>query len=218
MEFGMAPLTIDIVSDVVCPWCYLGKRRLESALEKIGVSDAVVRWRPFQLDDSIPQEGMDRQDYMSRKFGDLSRLNDVHDRLLTFGKEVGAAYDFEAILRAPNTLNAHRLIGWAGDAHVQDKVVEALFRAYFEEGQDIGDADVLVAIAANSGMDGGAIKAALASNADVESAREEMENWRRAGVSGVPFFVFDGKLAVSGAQSVDVLASAMVEAQNRPEA
>jgi predicted DsbA family dithiol-disulfide isomerase len=212
----MAPLKIDIVSDVVCPWCYLGKRRLETALTKIGVEDAVVRWRPFQLDETIPKDGIDRKDYMRRKFGDASRLRDVHDRLVGFGKEVGAAYDFEAITRAPNTLDAHRLIRWAGEANKQDAVVEALFRAYFEQGKDIGDADVLAAIAADAGMDGEAIRAALASNTDVDSAREEMESWRRAGVSGVPFFVFDGKLAVSGAQSVDVLASAIVEAQHRP--
>jgi predicted DsbA family dithiol-disulfide isomerase len=212
----MAPLTIDIVSDVVCPWCYLGKRRLESALENIGVTGAVVRWRPFQLDETIPKGGMDRKDYMRRKFGDLSRLRDVHERLLTFGKEVGAAYDFEAISRAPNTLDAHRLIRWAGEANVQDAVVEALFRAYFEQGKDIGDAEVLVAIAADCGMDGEAVRTALSSIQDVESAREEMDGWRRSGVSGVPFFIFDGKLAVSGAQSVDILASAMVEAQNRP--
>ena len=214
----MAPLTIDIVSDVVCPWCYLGKRHLESALEKIRVDDAVVRWRPFQLDETIPKQGMDRNDYMRRKFGDLSRLRDVHDRLLTFGAEVGAAYDFEAIGRAPNTLDAHRLIRWAAELNAQDAVVDALFRAYFEQGKDIGDADVLVLIAQDCGMDGEAVRAALASNADQEAAREEMYGWRRAGVSGVPFFIFDGKLAVSGAQSVDVLASAMVEAQNRPEA
>jgi len=214
----MAPLTIDIVSDVVCPWCYLGKRRLESALEKIGASDAIVRWRPFQLDETIPKEGLDRKDYMRRKFGDLSRLGPVHERLLAFGKEVGADYDFDAIARAPNTLDAHRLIRWAGEAGVQDAVVEGLFRAYFEAGQDIGDTEVLVGIARDRGMDGEAVRAKLASDADVEAARQEMDGWRRAGVTGVPFFIFDGKLAVSGAQSVDVLASAMVEVLHAPQA
>ena len=213
----MSPLTIDIVSDVVCPWCYLGKRRLESALEKIGATDAVVRWRPFQLDETIPKEGLDRKDYMRRKFGDLSRLRDVHDRLLTYGKEVGAAYDFEAISHAPNTLDAHRLIRWAAEANVQDAVVDELFRAYFEQARDIGDPEVLVAIAASCGMDAEVVKASLAGSADVDAAREEMDGWRRAGVSGVPFFVFDGKLAVSGAQSVDVLVSALIEVQNRPQ-
>ena len=213
----MPPLTIDIVSDVVCPWCYLGKRRLESALEKIGANDAVVRWRPFQLDETVPKEGMDRKDYMRWKFGDLSRLEPVHDRLLAFGAEVGAAFDFEAIARAPNTLDAHRLIRWAGEAHAQDAVVDLLFRAYFEQGKDIGDADVLVAVAEAAGMDGEAVRAKLASDADVEDSHEEMDGWRRAGVSGVPFFIFEGKLAVSGAQSVDVLASAIVEASSTPE-
>jgi predicted DsbA family dithiol-disulfide isomerase len=212
----MAPLTIDIVSDVVCPWCYLGKRRLESALDKIGASDAVVRWRPFQLDETIPKEGMDRKDYMRRKFGDLARLAPVHDRLVAFGLQVGASYDFEAIARAPNTFDAHRLIRWAGEAGVQDAIVDLLFRAYFEEGKDIGDTDALVAIAEAGGMNGETVREKLASDADVESAREEMDGWRRAGVSGVPFFIFDGRIAVSGAQSVDVLASAMVEALHKP--
>jgi predicted DsbA family dithiol-disulfide isomerase len=211
----LAPLTIDIISDVVCPWCYLGKRRLEAALETLGQTDAVVRWRPFQLDETLPEEGMDRNAYMRRKFGDLSRLAPVHDRLVNFGREVGAAYDFEAITRAPNTLGAHRLIRWAAEAGVQNAVVDQLFRAYFERGEDIGDKEVLVAIAAATGMDGEDVRRRLATDDGVEATQAEIDSWRRAGVSGVPFFIFDGKLAVSGAESVEVLASAMVEAQNR---
>jgi predicted DsbA family dithiol-disulfide isomerase len=214
----VAPLTIDIVSDVVCPWCYLGKRRLEAALAKIGREDAVVRWRPFQLDETIPPEGMDRQTYMRGKFGDLSRISAVHERLLNFGEEVGAVYDFDAIARAPNTLKAHRLIRWAGEARAQDAVVDLLFKAYFEEGKDIGDDETLVEIAAAGGMDGEDVRRRLQSEVDVEAARGEMEAWRRAGVTGVPFFIFEGKLAVSGAQTVDVLASAMIEAENHPAA
>jgi predicted DsbA family dithiol-disulfide isomerase len=214
----MAPLTIDIVSDVVCPWCYLGKRRLEAALKNIGAEDAVVRWRPFQLDETIPDEGMDRQTYMRRKFGDVGRLASVHERLASFGAEVGAAYDFEAIQRAPNTLKAHRLIRWAGEAGRQDEVVELLFRAYFEQGKDIGDAAVLAEIAAAAGLDGEEARRRLESGEDVEAAQSEIEAWKRAGVTGVPFFIFDGKLAVSGAQTVDVLTSAIIEAQSRPDA
>jgi predicted DsbA family dithiol-disulfide isomerase len=214
----MAALTIDIISDVVCPWCYLGKRRLEAALEQIGAEDAVVRWRPFQLDETIPEEGLDRQTYMRRKFGDLSRLADVHQRLVSYGAEVGAAYDFDAILRAPNTLKAHRLIRWAGEAGRQDEVVELLFRAYFEQGKDIGDVAVLAEIAAAGGLDGEDARRRLTTDEDVEAAKVEIESWRRAGVTGVPFFIIDGKLALSGAQSVDVLTSAIVEAQNRPGA
>ena len=214
----MAPLTIDIVSDVVCPWCYLGKRRLEEALQKLGRTDATVRWRPFQLDESIPEQGLDRQAYMRGKFGDLSRLQSVHDRLVAYGKEVGADYDFEAIARAPNTLKAHRLIRWAGEAGVQDAVVDRLFRAYFEQGQDIGDVATLAEIAAESGLDREEIARRLASDEDEQAAQSEIDAWRRAGVTGVPFFIFNEKLAVPGAEGVDTLVAAMIEAENSPAA
>jgi predicted DsbA family dithiol-disulfide isomerase len=214
----LAPLTIDIVSDVVCPWCYLGKRRLEEALQKLGRTDATVRWRPFQLDESIPEQGLDRQAYMRGKFGDLSRLQSVHDRLVAYGKDVGAAYDFEAITRAPNTLKAHRLIRWAGEAGVQDAVVDRLFRAYFEQGQDIGDIATLADIAADSGLDREEIARRLASDEDEQAAQSEIDAWRRAGVTGVPFFIFNEKLAVPGAEGVDTLVAAMIEAENRPAA
>ena len=214
----MAPLTIDIVSDVVCPWCYLGKRRLEEALQKLGRTDATVRWRPFQLDESIPEQGLDRQAYMRGKFGDLSRLQSVHDRLVAYGKEVGADYDFEAIARAPNTLKAHRLIRWAGEAGVQDAVVDRLFRAYFEQGQDIGDVATLAEIAAESGLDREEIARRLASDEDEQAAQSEIDAWRRAGVTGVPFFIFNEKLAVPGAEGVDTLVAAMIEAENIPAA
>jgi len=214
----LAPLTIDIVSDVVCPWCYLGKRRLEEALQKLGRTDATVRWRPFQLDESIPEQGLDRQAYMRGKFGDLSRLQSVHDRLVAYGKEVGADYDFEAIARAPNTLKAHRLIRWAGEAGVQDAVVDRLFRAYFEQGQDIGDVATLAEIAAESGLDREEIARRLASDEDEQAAQSEIDAWRRAGVTGVPFFIFNEKLAVPGAEGVDTLVAAMIEADNSPAA
>jgi len=214
----LAPLTIDIVSDVVCPWCYLGKRRLEEALQKLGRTDATVRWRPFQLDESIPEQGLDRQAYMRGKFGDLSRLQSVHDRLVAYGKEVGADYDFEAIARAPNTLKAHRLIRWAGEAGVQDAVVDRLFRAYFEQGQDIGDVATLAEIAAESGLDREEIARRLASDEDEQAAQTEIDAWRRAGVTGVPFFIFNEKLAVPGAEGVDTLVAAMIEAENSPAA
>jgi len=214
----LAPLTIDIVSDVVCPWCYLGKRRLEEALQKLGRTDATVRWRPFQLDESIPEQGLDRQAYMRGKFGDLSRLQSVHDRLVAYGKEVGADYDFEAIARAPNTLKAHRLIRWAGEAGVQDAVVDRLFRAYFEQGQDIGDVATLAEIAAESGLDREEIARRLASDEDEQAAQSEIDAWRRAGVTGVPFFIFNERLAVPGAEGVDTLVAAMIEAENSPAA
>ena len=210
----MAPLNIDIVSDVVCPWCYLGKRRLEAALGEIGGEDAVVRWRPYQLDETIPPEGLDRQAYMRAKFPDQAQLDAVHQRLVAFGAKVGLAFDFAAIRRAPNTLDAHRLLGWAGESGRQGAVVDRLFKAFFEQGIDIGDIDALAKLAGECGMDAAVVREKLAHADDRDATRAEIAHWRRAGVSGVPFFIFEGRLAVAGAQSPETLAAAMVEAQS----
>ena len=208
----MPDMTVDVVSDAVCPWCFVGKRRLEAALEQTGEDGVSVRWRPYQLDPTIPAEGLDRRAYMKAKFRDDSRLAEVHQRLKALGAEVGIAFDFAAIKRSPNTLDAHRLIRWAGEAGVQDAVVERLFSAYFERGEDIGDRDALVRIAQESGMSGEDVKRRLADEADAAEVKAEIERAQQLGVSGVPFFIFANKLAVSGAQSAEVLARAMKEA------
>ena len=145
-------LTIDVVSDVVCPWCYLGEKRLEAALAE-EPSPITVRWRPYQLDPTIPEGGLDRAEYMARKFGADGRLKTVHDNLARLGAEIGLDFAFDRIKRAPNTLDAHRLVRWAASANVQRDVVDRLFRAYFTEGRDIGDRAVLLDIAAECGMD-----------------------------------------------------------------
>jgi predicted DsbA family dithiol-disulfide isomerase len=210
----MEDLIIDVVSDAVCPWCFVGKRRLEAALAQSDESRVAVRWRPFQLDPSIPPEGLDRRAYMRAKFNDDARLAEVHARLKALGAEVGIQFDFEAISRAPNTLDAHRLIRWAAEAGAQDAVVERLFSDYFERGRDIGDRDVLVEAAAACGMDADRVRALLAGDGDLAEVRAEIEHARNVGVSGVPFFIFASRLAVSGAQSADVLAQAMKEARS----
>ncbi len=202
------PPLVDVVSDVVCPWCYLGKRRLEGALAKAG--GAQVRWRPYQLDPTLPPEGLDRAAYMAAKFPDPSRLREAHERLTALGKPVGIAFDFAAIRRSPNTLRAHRLIRFASEAGAGDAIVERLFADYFERGRDIGDLAVLEAAARDCGLD--EIGSRLASEEGAAQVREEIEQARRIGVEGVPFFIFAGKLAVSGAQSEDVLAQAIAKA------
>ena len=147
-------LTIDIVSDVVCPWCYVGEKRLEAALaEEPG--PVVVRWRPYQLDPTIPEGGLDRAEYMEKKFGKSGRLQSAHDNLTRLGAEVGVPFAFDKIKRSPNTLDAHRLIRWAASAGVQAEVADRLFKAYFVEGRDIGDRKVLLEIAAECGLDAG---------------------------------------------------------------
>ena len=203
------PVTVDIVSDVVCPWCFVGKRKLEQALALNADLRAAPRWRPYQLDPSIPPDGLDRRAYMERKFGGGDKIAQIHRRLNDVGHETGIRFAFDAIKRSPNTLDAHRLIRWAESAGAQDAVVERLFKAYFEDGRDIGDRAVLAEIAAAAGMDSDVVAKLLAGDADKSNVREEIAAAQRLGVTGVPFFIIGGRYAVAGAQSPEVLASAM---------
>lgn len=203
---------IDIVSDVVCPWCYLGQRRLKLALDEVkDVVSADVTWKPFQLEPNAPPEGFDTFEYLSRKIGGPERVRQSHEMLKGLGAEIGLPFALEKATKFPNTLDAHRLIYWAGkvSAEIQDKVAHALFAANFVEGRDVGDHGVLADIARACGMDGADVKRRLASDDDRDTVRQEIANAQRMGVSGVPFFIIDGKYAVSGAQGVDVFANGL---------
>lgn len=199
------PVTLDIVSDVMCPWCYIGKRRLEAAGPMLDGIELDVRWRPFQLDATIPPGGMDRQAYLDRKFGP-DGARDMYGRIGEVGTALGIAFDFPAIAVSPNTIDAHRLIRWSATAGLQDAVVEELFRLYFTEGVDIGDHEVLVGVAARCGMDSDLVRELLAGDSDVDLVRREVELAHAMGVHGVPAFIFGGKYLVSGAQEPAVLA------------
>ena len=205
-------LTIDVVSDVVCPWCYLGEKRLEEALSE-EAGPVVVRWRPYQLDPTIPEGGLDRAEYMEKKFGKSGRLQSVHDNLTRLGAEVGVPFAFDKIKRAPNTLDAHRLIRWSATAGAQREVVDRLFRAYFVEGRDIGDRAVLADIAKASGLDGDLVEQFLNDGSDADEVRREIAEAQAIGVTGVPFFIFAGRLGVPGAQDPETLRRAMAEAR-----
>lgn len=208
----MQTLDIDIVSDVVCPWCYLGQRRLGLALESLaGEIAANVTWKPYQLEPNTPPEGYDTLDYLARKIGGAERVRQSHETLTNMGAEIGLPFAFEKATRLPNTLDAHRLLYWAGKsgAATQDKVAHALFTANFAEGRDVGDHAVLADIATAAGMDGEDVARRLATDEDRGTIRDEIVNAQRMGVSGVPFFVIDGKYAISGAQGVDVFANAL---------
>jgi predicted DsbA family dithiol-disulfide isomerase len=205
-------LTIDIVSDVVCPWCYVGKKHLERALDSLPEIDAVIRWHPFQLDPTIPKEGVDRQAYMTKKFGDGDYLKSAHARIEKLGAENGIDFKFGAIKRSPNTLDAHRVIRWAKETGVEDEIVSALFKAYFEDGRDIGDSDILAHIAASVGMDGDGVKRLLETDTDTDSVMQEIAEAGRIGVTGVPFFILASRLAVSGAQPANILIDAIRQA------
>ena len=205
-------LTIDVVSDVVCPWCYLGEKRLDEALSEES-GPVVVRWRPYQLDPTIPAGGLDRTEYMEKKFGKSGRLQSAHENLTRLGAEVGVPFAFDKIKRSPNTLDAHRLIRWAAAAGVQAEVADRLFKAYFVEGRDIGDRGVLMDIAGECGLDAGQVEKLLADGADTDLVREEIEQAQAMGVSGVPFFIFGGRVGVPGAQEPSVLRQAIAQAR-----
>ncbi len=201
------PLQIDVVSDVMCPWCFIGKRRLEKAVAQSSVP-LDVRWKPFQLDPTLPPEGKDRRRYLEEKFGTGERIKQLYGNLAEVGKSEGISFAFERIEVSPNTLDAHRLIRWAGDAGRQDEVVEALFRAYFLEGRNIGDHAVLADIAASAGMVREEIAARLASNEDRDAVQDEIATAQQMGVTGVPTFILVGRYALVGAQPPEELARA----------
>jgi predicted DsbA family dithiol-disulfide isomerase len=214
------PLAIDIISDVVCPGCFIGKRRLESAFELYrernpDSAEPKVTWHPFQLNPDMPAEGVDRDEYVKRKFG-AGRTGQVYGRITAIGKQVGIPFDFTRVRRQPNTLGAHSLIALAIDADRQDAVVEALFRAFFLEGKDLTSADTLAEVAVGAGLDAGDVKAFLASENARAHIEAEDKQARKIGVEGVPFFIFNKRIAVSGAQEPGVLLEAMLEAEKEP--
>lgn len=199
------PMQIDVISDTVCPWCYIGKRRLERALSLRPQIEFDVRWRPFQLDPSTPLEGIDRKTYIERKFGSSEKIKPIHTALLKAGEDEGIAFAFEKITRTPNTLNSHRVIRWAHSLGVQDVLVEQLFRSYFLEGADIGQIKVLAAIADGVGLDGELVEELLESDADREAVEREDTMARKIGINGVPTFLIGGKVLVNGAQDAEHL-------------
>ncbi|MBN9523337.1 DsbA family oxidoreductase [bacterium] len=203
------PLAVDVISDVICPWCWVGKRRLEKAVAAVaGTHEVVVRWHPFQLNPNIPPGGVERRAYRAAKFGSWERSLERDARLAAVGAEEGIDFAFEKVARTPNTLAAHRLIRLAGGHGVQDAVVEALFRAYFTEGRDVGDRGTLLDVAAGAGLGRDPAEAELDSEDGLRAIRAEEGEARRVGVGGVPFFVINGELALSGAQPPDAFLAA----------
>jgi len=197
-------MNIDIVSDTICPWCYIGKRKLEAALSTRTDIDVQIGWRPFQLNPEMPRSGMSRQAYLSAKFGGAERAGRIYDNIRAAGAELGIEFRFDLIQRTPSTLDSHRLVRWALADGVQNEVVQSLFDAYFEKGENVGDRDVLVRIASEAGMDGDTVRRQLDDDTDLELIRQEDTMARSMGINGVPCFIIDRKYAVSGAQDVPV--------------
>lgn len=198
-------MKIDIIVDTICPWCYVGKKRFEKALAIRPQPDLEVGWRAFQLNPRMPEEGMDRREYVAEKFGGLERANNIHGGLVQAGREEGIDFNFSRIDRTPNTVHSHRLVRYAAIHGVQTPVISAIFDAYFLEGQDIGQPEILADISATAGLEREQTLDYLESDADIETILAEDELARRLGVNGVPCFIVDRKYAVSGAQSPEVL-------------
>ncbi len=207
-------LAVDVVSDVVCPWCYVGKRKLERALEALGAQEPAlaitVRWHPFELNPELPAEGIPRAAYLEAKFG---RTAGVHDRVKAVGTSVGIDFAFERIARQPNTRAAHRLVAWAQQSGDAAPLVEALFRAYFVEGRSLSNPEELAVVAASAGLDRTAARELLAGDRMRAEVENEYREAQGAGIHAVPFFIFNGRTAVSGAHDPPTLLEAIAAAR-----
>jgi len=204
-----SPMPIDVVSDVVCPWCFIGKRRLEKALALRPGIAAEVRWRPYFLNDWIPREGIDRRTYLETKFGSVERYAAIAARVAAAARSEGLDYAPDRIARQPNTLDCHRLILWAGNTSDPGRMKQRLMELYFSEGADLTDPEVLVGAAVDCSMDGNLVRKLLKSDADIERIEHEASAAKEAGVDGVPCFIFGNVLAVPGAQEPAYLADAI---------
>ena len=207
-----ATLAVDVISDVVCPWCYVGKRLLEHAVALKPEIPVVVRFRPYFLNPWVPREGMSREEYLIAKFGSVERYNRSNNRVAEAAAAVGLDYNRDRIKRQPNTLDCHRLIRWAGETDNSARMKQRLMETYFSEGGDLSEAGVLVATATACGMDGEAVRARLASDEAVAEVTREAQSAADAGIDGVPCFIFGGMIALSGAQPPEYLAAAIERA------
>jgi predicted DsbA family dithiol-disulfide isomerase len=196
---------IEFIFDTVCPWCYVGKRRFERALAQRPGTRTEIVWRPFLLNPDIPPEGIDRRAYLDRKFGGPARVNRIHAAVAAAGTAEGIAFAFDRITRAPNTLNSHRMIRFAAGFGRQPEVVEALYRAYFVEGLDIGLVPTLVALGERLDLPGIELEDYLRSETDVSAVLNDNARAHRQGVNGVPCLILDGSYALAGAQEPDIL-------------
>ena len=204
-------IEIDVISDVMCPWCYIGKRRLEKALVLVPDVAVDIRWRPYQLDNTIPETGMDRKEYLRNKFGSDEQADQVYGPVRAAGKDEEIPFEFDKITISPNTLNAHRIIRWAMAEGVQDAAVERLFQLYFIEGANLTDKKVLADAAVEAGLERPVVERLLESDADLEETRAEISQAQQMGVTGVPAFIIGSRYAVMGAREPEAIAQAIAE-------
>ena len=209
------PVRIDIVSDVVCPWCFIGKKRLESAVAMKPDVPVELHWRPYFLNDWIPREGISREQYLVTKFGGVDRYKGIAQRVAAAAQAEGLTYAIDKISRQPNTTDAHRLIRWADAIGKSAEMKQKLMDFYFTEGGDLTDRDTLARAASEVGLDADKVRADLASDKDLAEVEREAEAAKEAGIQGVPMFIFDGRFAVSGAQAPEDLAEAIERASQQ---
>ncbi|HEX3936284.1 MAG TPA: DsbA family oxidoreductase [Xanthobacteraceae bacterium] len=210
-----ATVHIEVVSDVVCPWCYIGKRRLEGAIALCPDVDVEINWRPYFLNDWIPRDGVDRQTYLETKFGSVERYNVIAERITAAAAMEGLVYNPDKIGRQPNTLDCHRLILWSRSVTDPGRMKQRLMELYFAEGVDLTDPRMLIQAAVDCGMDGDLVRRLLASDADVDRVEGEATSAKEAGIDGVPCFIFGSSVIVTGAQSPEYLASAIERTSGR---
>ncbi len=209
---------LDILSDPICPWCYIGKTHLDKALAKVPDHPFVIEWHPFQLNPEMPDAGMDRREYLERKFGGKEGAVRAYAPVVEHAENAGLTIDFEGMKRTPNTLDAHRLIHWAGIEGKQNAVVDALFDAYFVQARDIGDPEVLSDIADSAGMDAAVVLKLLKSDADREDIRKRDTHSREMGVNSVPTYIVANQHAVPGAQPPEMWEKVIAEIMSQLEA
>ena len=206
---SLKPLTIDIVSDVVCPWCYIGKRRIENALAQVADVPVEVRWRPFFLNPWVPRQGISREDYLTTKFGSVDAYKGIAGRVVAAANEEGLIYRPDLVKRQPNTIDCHRLIHWSDAQGLAADMKQRLMELYFRDGGDLTDTEVLVEAAADVGLDADDVRKRLATDEDVALVSAQAQEAADKGISGVPTYVFAQKYAVSGAQAPELLARAI---------
>ena len=208
------PVRIDVVSDVVCPWCFIGKHRLEAALKLKPDIAVEVHWRPYFLNDWIPREGISREEYLTTKFGSVERYKGIAQRVGAAAAAEGLAYAADKMKRQPNTLDCHRLIHWADAKGKAGEMKQKLMDLYFTQGADLTDRETLVKAAADVGLDADTVRKALAGDKDVAAVEQEAQSAKQAGIQGVPCFIFGGKFAVSGAQAPEDIAETIERMAN----
>lgn len=204
-------IRLDIFSDPVCPWCYIGKGLLDRALEAHPEHPFSIEWHPFQLNPDMPPEGADRAEYLEDRFGGRTNAVEIYARVEAAAEAAGLVINFEAMKRMPNTLDAHRLIHWAGLEGLQTAMVSTLFKAFFRDGRDIGDATTLVALAGEAGLDAALTARLLATDADKADLIARDRHARQKGVTAVPTFIIDNQYALSGAQPVELWGQVIAE-------